>query len=107
MRDADRAGTAAEVAARAHAVSGPAARPEGEPHLTFEILLADTLHEMTVDEEAGEPSADALSVLCDDTIAAMRASGSAQLVRPFHHSYLTPVATPVFPSRLSRLDVRS
>jgi len=87
------------------AVSAIAARPEGEPHLTFQTLLADTLHEMAVDEEGIGSEPDAVSTLCDDAVAALRAAGTTPLSRPFHHAYLTPIGTPTLPSRPTRLDV--
>jgi len=87
------------------AVSAIAARPEGEPHLTFQTLLADTLHEMAVHDEAVQAEPDAISTLFDDTVAALRAAGTAPLHRPFHHAYLTPLGTPALPSRPTRLDV--
>ncbi len=87
------------------AVSAIAARPEGEPHLTFQTLLADTLHEMAVDEEGVGAQPDAVSTLCDDAVAALRAAGTTPLTRPFHHAYLTPMGTPTLPSRPTRLDV--
>jgi hypothetical protein len=102
MRDADR-----QRALASAALTSIAPRPEGEPHLTFETLLTDTLQEMAADEESVEVPPDAVTSLCDDAVAAMRAEGTAPLARPFHHSYLTPIGTPTFPSRPSRLDVRS
>lgn len=95
MRDAERSVAAAAIAAR----------PEGEPHLTFETLLADTLHEMVADEERVEVAADEVATLCDDAVAALRAAGSTPLTRPFHHAYLTPMGTPTLPSRPTRVDV--
>ncbi len=102
MRDADH--TRALAAA---AITSIAPRPEGEPHLTFETLLTDTLHEMAADEAGVEAEPDAVTLLSDEAVATMRAEGTAPLARPFHHSYLTPIGTPTFPSRPSRLDVRS
>jgi hypothetical protein len=102
MRDADHTRALASAA-----IASIAPRPEGEPHLTFETLLTDTLHEMAADETSIASEPDAVSLLCDDAVAAMRADGAAPLARPFHHSYLTPIGTPTFPSRPSRLDVRS
>jgi hypothetical protein len=99
MRDAD----------RSLGSLGPmAARPEGEPHLTFEILLADTLHEMTQDESRPLPLADEATELCDDAVASFRTSGTPPLVRPFHHAYLTPMHSPAIAiPHPPRLDVRS
>ncbi len=83
-------------------------RPEGEPHLTFDALLADTLHEMAVHDDVAPPAEpDPVATLCDDAMAALRTAGSTPpLIRPFHHAYLTPAGTPAFPSRPTRLDVR-
>ncbi len=83
-----------------------APRPEGEPHLTFGTLLADTLYEMAAHESDTPVDPDAVTVLCDDAVAALRAAGDAPLVRPFHHAYLTPAAVPALPSRPTRLDIR-
>ncbi len=83
-----------------------ALRPEGEPHLTFESLLADTLHEMDAHEQSAAPEPDPISTLCDDAVAALRAAGTGSLSTPFHHAYLTPTGTPALPSRPARLDVR-
>ncbi len=85
----------------------PPARPEGEPHLTFEMLLADTLHEMAVHEDAPEAAPDAVDRLRDHALSALRLDGGAPSVRPFHHAYLTPAANAVVPSHPPRLDVRS
>ncbi len=82
-------------------------RPEGEPHLTFQALLSDTLHEMDADETAGTPEPDAAATLCDDAVAALRSGNAAPFVRPFHHTYLTPMSSPAFLPRPTRLDIRS
>lgn len=95
MRDAE--------AAAAPVIS---ARPEGEPHLTFDALLADTLHEMAAHDDAALKAPDAISLLCDDAVAALRAAGNGSLSTPFHHAYLTPAGVPALPSRPARLDVR-
>ena len=95
MRDAETAGA-----------PGIPPRPEGEPHLTFSALLADTLHEMAAYEDAERQEPDAVSLLCDDAIAALRTAGSGSLSTPFHHAYLTPAGLPALPSRPARLDVR-
>lgn len=84
----------------------PPARPEGEPHLSFGVLLADTLHEMAVHEDAPAAEADDVERLRDRTLLALRAGGASPLTHPFHHAYLTPTGTPAQPSRPSRLDVR-
>jgi len=84
----------------------PSVRPEGEPHLTFGVLLADTLHEMAVHEDAPAVEPDAVERLRDRTLLALRAGGASPLAHPFHHAYLTPTGTPAQPSRPSRLDVR-
>jgi Zn-dependent protease len=86
--------------------AGPLARPEGEPHLTFGVLLADTLHEMAVHEDTTAADPDDVERLRDRTLSAMRAFGGTPLAHPFHHAYLTPTGTPAQPSRPSRLDVR-
>lgn len=83
------------------------ARPEGEPHLTFHALLSDTLHEMDADAAYIPAELDAADLMCEDAVSALRASGGTSLVRPFHHAYLTPISTPAFRSRPTRLDVRS
>ena len=95
---------AADDAARPGAPVAPAA---DEPHLTFEMLLADTLHAMTEHEEAASAEPDEVERLRDHALASLRAAGQSPLTRPFHHSYLTPIGTPVQPSRPARLDVRS
>lgn len=95
MRDAETSGS-----------PGIPARPEGEPHLTFDTLLADTLHEMAAHEDTALQEPDAVSVLCDDAVAALRAAGNGSLSTPFHHAYLTPAGVPALPSRHARLDVR-
>ncbi len=95
MRDAETAGPPAIPA-----------RPEGEPHLTFDALLADTLHEMAAHDDAALQEPDAISLLCDDAVAALRAAGNGSLSTPFHHAYLTPAGVPALPSRPARLDVR-
>ncbi len=100
MRDAERLHARAQMASPELAM-----RPEGEPHLTFETLLADTLHEMQVDEERAADAPDSAARLCDDAVAALRAAGTTPLSRPFHHAYLTPIGTPTLPSRPTRLDV--
>lgn len=84
----------------------PLARPEGEPHLTFGVLLADTLHEMAVHDDAPAADPDEVERLRDQTLSALRAVGGSPLAHPFHHAYLTPTGTPAQPSRPSRLDVR-
>jgi hypothetical protein len=103
MPGADHDGRPAN-ASSAGASSIPA-RPEGEPHLTFHALLADTLHEMAVHDQALPPVPDAAATLCDEAVAALRATGG--VTTPFHHSYLTPNGVPALPSRPARLDVRS
>jgi hypothetical protein len=100
------AADASERAAMPRAAMPPA-RPEGEPHLTFEMLLADTLHEMAVHEDEPAAAPDAVDRLRDHTLSALRLDGSAPSVRPFHHAYLTPAASAVVPSHPPRLDVRS
>jgi hypothetical protein len=60
---------------------------------------------MAVDEATVEPEPDAVSTLCEDAVAALRAAGAAPLSQPFHHAYLTPIGTPTLPSRPTRLDV--
>jgi hypothetical protein len=93
--------------AEARSLGGvPVARPEGEPHLTFGMLLDDTLHEMAVHEDAPASEPDAVDHLRDRTVSALRAVGASPVVHPFHHAYLTPTGTPSQPSRPSRLDVR-
>lgn len=83
------------------------ARPEGEPHLTFHTLLNDTLDEMDADEAFVPAEPDAASLMCEGAVSALRTTGGTTLVRPFHHAYLTPISTPAFRSRPTRLDVRS
>jgi hypothetical protein len=87
----------------------PAAPVEGTPpHLTFEMLLADTLYEMAAHDEALPQAPDAVAELRDHAVQTLRrTAGPESMVRPFHHAYLTPTGTPSQPSRPSRLDVRS
>jgi hypothetical protein len=94
------------VADQPPTTGAPPARPEGEPYLTFGVLLADTLHEMAVHEEAPVAVPDGVEQLRDRTMLALRAFGSSPIAQPFHHAYLTPTGTPAQPSRPSRLDVR-
>lgn len=76
------------------------------PHLTFEMLLADTLHEMAVHEDAPPPAPDALELLRDEALLALRMRGGS-LDRPRFHAYLTPTGMPALPSHPARLDIRS
>ena len=87
--------------------AAPAPRTEGEPHLTFEVLLADTLQEMDAHEHADGAVPDETARLGQDVVAALRAEGVPPLVRPFFHSYLTPISTPALSALPGRLDVRS
>lgn len=82
------------------------ARPEGEPHLTFHALLADTLYEMHADENEPSGPVDQTAALGDEALAAIRGTGAA-IVRPFHHAYLTPISSPALEVRHPTLDVRS
>ncbi len=81
-------------------------RPEGEPHLTFETLLEDSLHEIIAHEADALALPDPVTTLCDDAVAALRAAGTGLPASPFHHAYLTPAGTPSLPSQPARLDVR-
>lgn len=82
------------------------ARAEGEPHLTFETLLEDSLHEIVAHETAESAEPDAVTTLCDDAVAVLRSAGTGLPASPFHHAYLTPAGTPALPSRPTKLDVR-
>lgn len=82
------------------------ARPEGEPHLTFHALLADTLYEMHADETESPRVADPSAALGDEALAALRSAGTP-IVRPFHHAYLTPISSPALEERHPTLDIRS
>lgn len=84
----------------------PLLRSEGEPHLTFSVLLADTLHEMAAHDDSPAAEPDEVERLRDRTVSALRAVGASPIGHPFHHAYLTPNGTPAQPSRPSRLDVR-
>jgi hypothetical protein len=90
----------------ADAPHAPPPREAAEPHLTFEMLLADTLHEMTVHEDAPPPEPDAVDRLRDEALQALRLHGDT-LGRPRLHAYLTPTGMPALPSHPARLDVRS
>ncbi len=103
MRDADRAPD------RAAAAAFIPPRSEGEPHLTFETLLEDSLHEIIAHEDAEDGQLtlpDPVTTLCDDAVAVLRSAGNGLPARPFHHAYLTPAGTPALPSRPAKLDVR-
>lgn len=80
--------------------------PAEAPHLTFEMLLADTLHEMAVHEDAPPAAPDALERLRDDALQALRVRGGA-FERPRFHAYLTPSGMPALPSHPARLDLKS
>ena len=97
MRDADTAGSTRQPLA---------ARPEGEPHLTFHALLADTLHEMHNYDTQSPTELDAMAALSEEALTALRGTG-APIVRPFHHAYLTPISSPALEERHPTLDVRS
>jgi hypothetical protein len=76
------------------------------PHLTFEMLLADTLHEMAA-HEAAEPGApDAVDRLRDEALVVLRTGRAAGGGRPLHRAYRRPVASAAEPPPTSRLDVR-
>lgn len=103
MRDADR------TPDRASAGAPIPPRSEGEPHLTFETLLEDSLQEI-INHEAAEAAEmnqpDRVTTLCDDAVAVLRSAGSGLPASPFHHAYLTPAGSPALPSRPAKLDVR-
>lgn len=84
---------------------GISARAEGEPHLTFETLLEDSLHEIVAHEEAESAEPDPVTTLSEDVVAVLRAAGNGLPSSPFHHAYLTPAGTPALPSRPTKLDV--
>ncbi len=83
-----------------------APRAEGEPHLTFETLFEDSLHEIIAHEAAEFSEPDPVTMLSDEAVAVLRAAGNALPASPFHHAYLTPAGTPALPSRPAKLDVR-
>jgi hypothetical protein len=88
------------------AADRPAPRPEGEPYLTFGMLLADTLHEMAVHDDAPPVEPDAVDQLRDHALLTLRAAGPESMVRPFHHAYLAPTGAISQPSRPTRRDGR-
>ncbi|HMS01824.1 MAG TPA: hypothetical protein PKE51_02570 [Gemmatimonadaceae bacterium] len=96
-----------ERAERADAVGGDATGAEPAPHLTFDLLLADTLHEMAAHDEAPPAEPDAVDRLRDEALVALRTRGAAGLGRPFHHAYRRPLGSSVPPFHPPRLDVRS
>lgn len=92
-----------------HTLDDPARFTVGavaSPHLTFDRLLSDTLHEMVAHEDAPPAEPDAVDRLRDEALVALRTRGGADAGRPFHHASRRPLASSALPSHPPRLDVR-
>lgn len=78
---------------------------DAAPHLTFDMLLADTLHEMAAHETLAPGEPDAIDRLRDEALLTLRTRGP-DAGRPFHAAY-RPLASQSAPVHPPRLDVRS